>query len=409
MRTLYFDCFSGISGDMSLGALMDLGVDESWLVKQLRNLGLSGWELHVRSVNKNGLKALKVDVHLDDDAVHPPHPAHHVHRHEHTTMEAITTLLATAGIPEPAKDLALRIFRRLAEAEAKVHQTPVHEVHFHEVGALDSIIDIVGVSLCLHKLAPQKIFASVQHDGQGFVRCQHGLIPVPVPAVTELFATRKVPFRQHPLAEGELTTPTGAAIIAEVAESFGTMPSMQLVGVGYGAGDREYALPNILRVVLGETVDSEGDTAGEEHLTLLETNIDNTTPEVLGYVMERLLSAGAKDVFFVPVYMKKGRPATLLSVLCEEYAVAAMERIIFTETSTIGIRRHQVQRHALPREQLLVNSPYGPLKAKEVTFEGQQRAAVEYEDARRVAIETGTPLRQILSFVPGETLHIETT
>jgi uncharacterized protein (TIGR00299 family) protein len=319
-------------------------------------------------------------------------------------MESIETLLGTAGIPEGAKALSLRIFKRLAEAEAKVHQVPVHEVHFHEVGALDSIIDIVGVSLCIHRLAPERICASVQHDGHGFVRCQHGLIPVPVPAVTEIFAVRQVPLRQHTLAEGELTTPTGAAIIAELSSSFGVMPSMQLMGVGYGAGEKDYALPNILRVVLGET---EEDTSSER-LTLLETNIDNTTPEVLGYVMERLLSAGAKDVFFIPIYMKKGRPATLLSVLCSDCAVTALERIIFTETSTIGIRRHHVQRHALPREHLLVNSPYGPLKAKAVTFEGRSRAAVEYEDARRVAIETGTPLRQILSFVPGETLHIET-
>jgi uncharacterized protein (TIGR00299 family) protein len=393
---------------MVLGALLDLGVDEQWLIRQLRNLGLSGWELHVGSVNKNGLKSLKSDVRLDEHTIHSIHPEHQVHKHEHSSMDAISTILATAGIPEPAKELALRIFQRLAEAEAKVNKIPVREVRFFEAGDLASIIYIVGTALCIHDLAPQKITASVQYDGIGFLDTPQGMRPIPVPTVIELLASRKVPFRQHSFVEGVLTTPTGAAIIAELAASFGDMPEMQLMGVGYGAGDKDYTLPNLLRVVLGETIPEKNEEERDSLLTVLETNIDNITPEVLGFVMERLLASGAKEVFFIPIFIKKGCFSTFLSILCEECAVTVLERIIFTEMAPLGIRRQWVQRHARDRQNLLVSSPFGLLHAKEVLFEGKQRAAVQYNDARRLAIETGTPLRDLLSFAPGEILHIQT-
>jgi uncharacterized protein (TIGR00299 family) protein len=409
MRLLYFDCFSGISGDMTLGALIDLGVDEGWLIRQLHNLGLSGWELYVRSVDKKGLKSIKVDVLQEERTVHTTHPDHQVHKHEHSSMEAITTVLATAGIPEPAKDLALRIFRRLSEAEAKVHKVPVNEIHLQDTSSLNAIIDIVGTALCIHQLAPQKIIASVQYDGRGFAECPQGLVPLPLPVVTELFTSRNVPFHQHAFIDGKLTTPTGAAIISELAESFGVVPSMQLMGVGYGAGDKDYALPNILRVVLGETIPEAKEGEEEKQWTVLEASIDNVTPEVFGLVLERLFSSGATEIYFVPRYIKKGHPTTFLSVLCEECAVTVLERIIFTETATLGIRRQWIQRQTVNCKDLLVQSPFGHLKAKEVTVEGKLRAAIDYKDARRLSIETGTPLRKILSFSSGEILHIETT
>jgi uncharacterized protein (TIGR00299 family) protein len=388
---------------------MDLGVDEGWLIRQLRNLGLTGWELYVHSVDKYGLQSLKVNVMLNDRTDYTPHPNHLVHRSEHASMEAIKTVLATAGIPEAAKDMSLRIFQRLAETEAKLQKVPVQEVHFKEADSLTSILHIVGTALCIHQLAPKKIMASVQYDGTGMVDSLQGMFPLPVPTVADLFASRRIPFRQHTLVSGELTTPVGAAIIAELAESFGVMPGMQPIGVGYGAGDKDYTLPHLLRVVLGETLSGDNKGEGTDSLTILETNIDNITPEALGLVMERLLSSGAEEVYFVPIHLKKGCSVTVLSVLCEENAVTALERIIFTEIATIGIRRQWMQREDLIRPNLLVKSPFGHLQAKEVIMEGKAQAAVVYRDARRLAIETGTPLRKILSFSPEETLHIETT
>jgi uncharacterized protein (TIGR00299 family) protein len=409
MRTLFLDCFSGISGDMTFGALIDLGVDEGWLIRQLRNLGLSGWELHIRSVDRNGLKALQVEILLDDHIDHSSHPEHQVHKHAHSSMEAITTILATAGIPEPAKALSLSIFQRLAEAEARIHKIPVHEVHLPEISALDSILAIVGTALCIHQLSPQQIIASVQYDGTGFVDSPQGLIPLPVPAVAELLASRHIPFRQHTFVEGELITPTGAAIISTLAESFGSMPAMQFMGIGYGAGDREYALPNVLRAVLGETLSENNEPEDSGKMILLETDIYNITPELLGYIMERMLSAGAENVYFIPLYMKKGRLATLISVFCKERAVSIIERIIFTEIHTIGVRRKWLESYDLQTQDILVNSPFGPLKAKVVTFESKPCTAIDYRDARRLAIESGIPLKKILSFLPGEKLHTETT
>jgi uncharacterized protein (TIGR00299 family) protein len=281
---------------------------------------------------------------------------------------------------------------RLAVAEAKIHGSTPDEVHFHEVGAVDSIIDIVGTAICIDMLAPDKIYASVLHDGHGFVQCQHGTIPVPVPAVTEVLAARGVGFKQLDV-EGELMTPTGAAIIAELAESFGQMPEMKITQTGYGAGTKDFPIPNLLRIVRGESIAvavPERDT-----VTVIETNIDDTTPEILGYVMERLFEAGARDVFFSPVYMKKCRPATWLHVLCDEADVPAMERILFTETSTIGLRKYRVERTCLPRKAVTVSTPYGDVKAKETIYGDTSRIAIEYEDARRIAREKGVPLQEV--------------
>jgi uncharacterized protein (TIGR00299 family) protein len=283
---------------------------------------------------------------------------------------------------------------RLAVAEAKIHGSMPDEVHFHEVGAVDSIIDIVGAAICMDMLAPDKIFASVLHDGHGFVKCQHGTIPVPVPAVTEVLAARGVGFKQLDV-EGELMTPTGAAIIAELAESFGPMPEMKITQTGYGAGTKDFSIPNLLRIVRGESMAAATPEQHTGTVTVVETNIDDTTPEILGYVMERLLEAGACDVFFSPVYMKKCRPATCIHVLCDEADVPAMERILFSETSTIGLRKYRAERTCLPRKAVTVSTPYGEVKAKETAFGDSTRISVEYEDARRIAREKGVPLQDV--------------
>ncbi|KAA6328808.1 hypothetical protein EZS27_022329 [termite gut metagenome] len=395
MKILYFDCFSGISGDMTLSALLDLGIDKDILVNELKKLGLNGWEIAVTNVSKHGIEAKHVDVVLENGIwgkVTGMFHHHHSHSHVHRNMGDIARIIDASGISSGAKELAKRIFMRLALAEAKVHGSTPEEVHFHEVGAMDSIIDIVGAAICIDILSPDKVYASALHDGYGFVKCQHGTIPVPVPAVTEVLSARGVSFKQLDI-EGEMMTPTGAAIVAELAESFGSMPEMKITKTGYGAGKKDFPIPNLLRVMLGETVAT---TEQSDSVTVIETNIDDTTPEILGYVMERLFEAGAKDVFFIPIQMKKNRLATLLSVICDEVETALMEHIIFTETSTIGLRKYSVTRSCLPRKAVTVATPYGNAEAKEVTFEGTTRTTLEYDDACRLARAKNVPLRDIL-------------
>jgi uncharacterized protein (TIGR00299 family) protein len=393
MKTLYFDCISGISGDMTLAALVDLGIDKDLLIHELQKLNLPGWKIEISQTSKHGIGAKRVEVILDESShshTHSHHHSHEEHSHIHRTMADIASLIDNSSISEKAKKSAKDIFMRLAVAEAKIHGTTPDKVHFHEVGAVDSIIDIVGVAICLDILSPDRIISSVLRDGYGFTQCQHGTIPVPVPAVIEMLATRGVSFRQSDI-EGELITPTGAAIILEVAESFGTMPEMRIMKIGYGAGKKDFSIPNILRLVWGEI----SETAFSSSVTVIETNIDDTTPEVLGYVMEKLFDAGAKDVFFTPVFMKKQRPATQLTVLCSESQVSVMEQILFTETSTIGLRKYPVHRTCLPREIVKVATAYGEVQAKKVSFDSTTRFALEYDDARRLAKEKNVPLIEI--------------
>jgi len=396
MKILYFDCFSGISGDMTLSALVDLGVDKDLLISELNKLNLPGWKIEFSEVAKHGIQAKHTEVILEKQEHAHLHHLLGKHEHVHRNMTDIASLIDNSAISSRAKDLAKRIFMRLAVAEAKVHGTTPDKVHFHEVGAVDSIIDIVGSAICLDILAPDKICASVLRDGYGFTKCQHGTIPIPVPAVVEMLAARGVNFRQLDV-EGELMTPTGAAIVLEVSESFGTMPEMKITKNGYGAGKKDFTVPNVLRAVWGETVE----TATSSSIAIIETNIDDTTSEILGYVMDRLFEAGAKDVFFTPIYMKKHRPATQLTVLCDETQIPQMEQILFTETSTIGLRKFQADRTCLPREIIKVTTPYGNVNAKKVSFGPATRIALEYDDACRLAKEKNVPLVEIYrSFNP---------
>jgi uncharacterized protein (TIGR00299 family) protein len=448
MKILYFDCFSGISGDMTLAALLDLGVDRDWLVGELGKLGVDGWEMAVSETSKQGIGGKQVNVILEKEA----HAHTHSHTHEHTglsgkihalfhnhgdspahvhrDMAGIARLIDGSALSHTVKDLSKRIFMRLAVAEAKVHGTTPEKVHFHEVGAVDSIIDIVGAAICIDFLAPERIYASVLHDGYGFVKCQHGVIPVPVPAVTEVLAARGVNFKQLDI-EGEMMTPTGAAIVAELAESFGAMPEMKVIKTGYGAGKKDFPIPNMLRVFMGETdvaIEETDAVKGKldavkgksdavtlieatpeqtdaatvletspttDAVTVIETNIDDMTPEILGYVMDKLFEAGARDVFFTPIYMKKCRPATMITILCDEALISDMESILFRETSTIGVRRYRADRSILPRKIVTVITPCGEVKAKETVYAGVVRRSLEYEDACRLAKEKGIALKDI--------------
>jgi uncharacterized protein (TIGR00299 family) protein len=302
-------------------------------------------------------------------------------------MADIALIIDKSGITDRAKDLAKRIFYRLAVAEAKVHGTTPDKVYFHEVGAVDSIIDIAGVAVCIDILSLDAFYASVLHDGYGFVNCRHGKIPVPVPAVTELLAARGATFRQLDI-EGELMTPTGAAIVTELAESFGPMPEMNIQKTVYGAGTKDFPVPDVLRLVLGEK--TEDKSPANDIVTVIETNIDDSSPEILAYTMKRLMEAGARDVFFTPVYMKKNRPATLLSVICDTKDIHVMEQIIFAETSTIGLRKYNVERKLTE-----ISTPYVTVKAKEIISGNESRLSPEYEDARRLALEKGVPLQEI--------------
>ena len=397
MKILYFDCFSGISGDMTMAALCDLGVDENLLINELQKLNLPGWKINFSNATKHGVSAKQIEVVLEEHShfhLFHSHRPHEKHSHIHRNLSDIISLIDNSSISTGAKDLSKRIFLRLAEAEAKIHETTPEKVHFHEVGAVDSIIDIVGVAICLDILSPDKICASTLRDGYGFVKCQHGTIPVPVPAVVELLASRNVNIRQLDI-EGELITPTGAAILSEVSESFGIMPEMKILKTGYGAGQKDFSIPNYLRVILGETQDE----SNQDSITVIETNIDDSTPEILGYVMDKLFEAGAKDVFFTPVFMKKNRQATMLTVLCNETQTTQMEQILFSETSTIGLRKHLAKRICLPREIVKVETPYGEVLAKSVSFGSTKRIAIEYDDACRLAKEKNVPLIEIYKVV----------
>ena len=366
-RALHFDLVSGISGNMILGSLLDLGVDQAALTAPLRSLPLEDWKLVTEEVRRGPIRARWCDV------VQRGEPRDHRHYGE------VKRIIEAADLPAPVAGRALEAFRILARAEGAVHGVDPEKVAFHEVGAVDSIVDIVGVCHGMHLLEIERVTCSPVPLGHGSVESRHGPIPVPAPATVEIL--RQVPIRQVDCPY-ELTTPTGAALMVALAERFGTAPDMVLTAVGYGAGaDRPTPLPNVLRVFLGE---SDGPAA--EFLTVCETTIDNTGGEALGYLLERLLEAGALDAFFTPIVMKKSRPAQTLTVLCRTTDQPALEALIFQQVPTLGIRSFAVARHALSRHFVTLQTPWGEVRIKEAWREGSVlHAWPEYEDLRRAA------------------------
>lgn len=376
MKVAHFDCFSGISGDMTLGALIDAGVEAEQIRHGVDSLGLPV-QLRVEKVRKGGFAATYVQVEA---------PEEHKHRHLHHVEE----ILQRGRLSEKQRELALRIFRRLAEAEAAVHGMPVQKVHFHEVGALDSIADIAGAAIGLDLLGVEHFTSRPVPTGTGTVKCAHGLMPIPAPGTAELL--KGVPLAPSPI-KAELTTPTGAAILTTVVREWVDQPVMTVERVGHGAGRRDLEeQPNLLRLFVGTATAP----AQSDKVWVLETNLDDLPAEVIGYCYDLLLAAGALDVYSTPIFMKKNRPAVLLSVLAPESAVASVEEILFRETTTLGVRRYQVSRRKLNRRACSVSTTWGELQGKLGWLAGRPPVfSPEYEDCARVARENQVPLREV--------------
>ena len=384
MRVAYFDCFAGASGDMCLGALLDAGLGLEQLKAEIGKLHLSHYDLQVKKVVKRGIGGSQALVLVDSD--------HHHHRHLHHIEE----IISASGLDDAVKQKSLAIFRRLAEAEAKVHQIPIDQVHFHEVGAMDAIIDVVGTVSGLACLGIEKVYCSPLHVGTGTVTCAHGTLPVPAPATAELIKGTPV-FSSG--VEGELLTPTGAAILTTLSSGFGPLPAMTVERIGYGAGTSEPAIPNLLRIIIGE-VREEVSGFETERAAVIETNIDDMNPQMYDYLIEKMLNMGALDVFLSPVQMKKNRPGTLLSVICAPEMTERFSDFILRETTTIGLRWRLDNRLKARRRMKELQTIYGPIRFKLAeTGNGSLQAFPEYEDCKRVALEKKVPLLEVMEEV----------
>jgi uncharacterized protein (TIGR00299 family) protein len=372
----YFDCFSGISGNMALGALLDCGIAPDAFQSELKRLNLAGYTLEIREVNKAGLRGLSVEVRAEEKQPH---------RH----LKDIETIIQSGALPDRVRERSLRSFRALAGAESKVHGEPVENLHFHEVGAVDAIVDIVGTALCLELLGVEKVYASPLHIGAGMVETAHGRLPVPAPATAELL--RGVPVYGRDV-EAELVTPTGAAILAGVGAEFCTGPEMRTERIGYGAGTRDLPWANLLRVTIG----GAGEAPKGERVMVVEANIDDMNPQWYEHVMERLFEAGALDVYLTPIQMKRGRPAVTLAMMLDEPKLNEALGVLFAETTTIGVRMHPVERRKLEREERTVETGYGLVNVKLARWDGRvMNVAPEYRDCLRLAEEKGVPLKEI--------------
>ena len=380
MKIAYFDCFAGISGDMTLGALVDAGLSFAALKSELDKLSVREFTLSQRRVEKHGIAGTKIDVNAREG---------HVHRH----LKDVLKIINSSSISASAKEKAARVFQKLAEAEAKIHGTTIEAVHFHEVGAVDAIVDVVGAIVGLELLNIEAIYASKFRFGSGHTRGAHGAMPIPVPAVVEM--TKGFPAERTDIPY-ELVTPTGAALLTALASNIGETIQLRTESTGYGAGTRDVEqVPNLLRIEIGELVaDPQTDSP-----VLLETNIDDMTPEIYGYLIDRLLEAGARDAFLTPVIMKKGRPGIQLTVLTDPNKETELTQLIFSETTTLGIRRLPVQRHTLERRTDTVQTPYGPIRVKIADIGGKQRITPEYDDCARIAREKQVPILDVYKAV----------
>ncbi len=389
MKIAYFDCIAGASGDMILGALLDAGLPEVALQAQLAALKLDEFELRSQRVLKNGFRATKVHVLTADDVSERRFPE-------------IEDLLRKCDLPVSIKDRSIAIFQRLSGVEADIHGTTLDEVHLHELGGLDTIVDVVGTLVGLDILGIERLYASPLPLGRGFVHGAHGPIPLPAPATVALLQGTPVVGSD---LQVELVTPTGAALLTSLAESFGPIPSMKLEAVGYGAGTKDLPIPNVLRLLLGTQEIHAHATI--EMLVELETNIDDLNPEIYDYVMARLFEAGALDISFTPIQMKKNRPGTLLRVLCKPGDAETMTLILFSETSTLGVRKQFVERQSLARSTQTVETPYGPIRVKVAQYgERQIKIAPEYDDCRKLAELRGISLLDV--YRAAESLALDT-
>jgi len=402
VRLAYFDCPSGAAGDMVMGALVDAGVPFEALRAELAKLKLPGFTLERREVMKGVFRATKVDVHVHDhdhahgEAGHAHGEPHGRHEHPDRNLGSILGLIAASGLVASVKADAARIFTRLAEAEARVHGTTVEQVHFHDVGAVDAIVDVTGACIGLHLLGVEAVHCSALPVGGGFVTGAHGRIPIPGPGTAELL-------KGFPVVDTgvrrELVTPTGAAILTTLSVSAGTMPTMTVEAVGYGAGDMELEAPNVIRVFVGRAADS----GGRETIMQVETTVDDMQPQLWEVVMERLFDSGALDVYLTPVVMKKSRPGTVLTALCTPDKVTDLSRVLFEESPTIGVRWTAYQRERLAREMVTLTTAYGAISFKVSRLEGRVVTATpEFDEVRRIARAKGLPVREVLDLARAE-------
>lgn len=380
MRIAYFDCFSGISGNMMLGALLDAGLELDALREALAGLKITGYELDATQVLKSHIVGTLVDVRTCENGVE---------RH----LGGILDILEGSSLPREAREACRRIFTRLAKAEARVHGLDTEDIHFHEVGGLDAIVDVVGSVVGLRLLDVKEIYSTPLHLGTGFVKCAHGKLPVPAPATLEL--VKGVPTYGRDV-EAELTTPTGAAIITTLANRFGPCPPMVVDAIGYGAGHRDLPMPNLLRVSIGEATESREQGYQQDVVTVLEANIDDMPPELFEHVMNKLFERGALDVFLTPIQMKKNRPAVKLSALVGENDLRGVLDTFFEETTTLGVRLYEVSRRKLSRESIVVETEHGRISVKVGRLAGIiKNTSPEYEDCRTIASQLGIPLKEV--------------
>jgi uncharacterized protein (TIGR00299 family) protein len=381
MKLAYFDCFSGISGDMTLGALVDAGVPLDHLRSELLALDVSGWQISAERVWKNGISATHVSVLTEET-------------HKHRSLTTILEIFENSRLTSSIKSRASAIFQKLAEAEASVHGVPIEKIHFHEVGAVDAIVDIVGACIGFSALGIEKFACSPLNVGGGTAKMAHGVLPVPAPATARLLLGK--PSYSNGILK-ELVTPTGAAIIVTVCDSFGPQPPMSVATIGYGAGTADLETqPNVMRLMIGEAIKKDAPLT-DEIIRVLEANLDDMNPQIYGYFLEKALSAGALDVFATPVQMKKNRPGFLITVLCSPESESKFQEMLFAETTTLGVRSTTAHRRILPREWVNVSTKYGDIRMKVSRVNGHIRqASPEFDDCRKLASEKNVPLQQIL-------------
>ncbi|UZQ52361.1 nickel pincer cofactor biosynthesis protein LarC [Clostridium kluyveri] len=399
MKILYYDCFCGISGDMNLAALIDLGVSKEYLMEELSKVNLnSEYEMKIERSVKLGITGTRVDVKLNESS-HSEEEHGHDHQHHHRKLKDIEKIINSSHLSDKVKNISLGMFMKIAEAEAKIHGKSLYEVHFHEVGAIDSIVDLVGAAICIDYLKVDRIIASPVQVGGGFVKCSHGIMPVPAPATTEIL--KNIPISTG-IVQFETTTPTGAAILAVNVEEFTSKIDFLIKKTGYGIGHRDLEIPNVLRVYLGKQERSEK----VEEQYILETNIDDMNPELYEYVQERLFEVGALDVFKTPIYMKKGRPGIKLSVLTDEKGEKDILDVIFEETTSIGVRKHKVEKIMLNRDFSKVKTEYGDITVKKSYYEGKLvKYKPEYEECKAIAKEKNISIDKVYKAVYRQDLN----
>jgi uncharacterized protein (TIGR00299 family) protein len=402
MKVLYYDCFSGISGDMNLGAMVDLGVDPQYLKKELRKLKVGSFSLEFKIEQRKGITGTRAYVHITEhqgtikghkelhDKKHHNDKHHNVHERN---LEEIREIINNSSLNSTVKNRSLAIFQKIAEVEARIHGKSINEIHFHEVGAIDSIVDIVGAALCLEYLKPDRIISSSVEVGGGFVKCEHGVFPVPAPATAEIL--HNIPIKSGSV-QSETTTPTGAAILATVVNEFNDNVHLTIRKTGYGIGSKDFDIPNVLRVHMGD-LDNGTETDMEiQTANIIECNIDDMNPEMYGHIMDLLFENGADDVFITPIIMKKARPASKLSVLCSTKITDEIIGILIKHTTTLGVRKYMVEKMMLKREFQQIISRFGPVTIKTAFYKGKRlRTKPEFEDCVRIAKENNVPVQTV--------------